>query len=295
MMNTFQMKAALSPYLKGTVALKDNGQYLAFPLNQITAGLQANAYYFDHPEWAEEYLIYCHRSDHFKSRWQAASGDWDDKVVVDIGCGPGNIFATLQGNPRLLIGVDVAPNSLLFAAKQGYVPVLADATALPFTSEFADIVTLNATLHHCDDMETVLREAARLVKPGGVIVTDHDPQLSAWNYKGLAKLLWHARLWYYRWIGHSFHKSGPQQQAALASEIHHKPGHGVTEQFFKNTLEPLGFTVKVFPHNHEIGADALKGIPGKAEFKYRLGNVLSARNPDAASSALSLMCVATKH
>ncbi|WP_420153382.1 class I SAM-dependent methyltransferase [Siphonobacter sp.] len=292
MMTATRLQETLAPYLTAPGQEKDG--YLAFPITNPTEGLRANAHYFDHPEWAEEYLIYCHRSEPFKSRWQAAAGDWTDKVVVDIGCGPGNIFATLQGKPKLLIGVDVAPQSLAFAAQQGYLPVLADATALPFTSGFADLVTLNATLHHCDDMQAVLAEAARLVKPGGLLITDHDPQLSAWNYKGMAKLLWNARLWYYNWIGHSFHKSNVQQEAALASEIHHKPGHGVTPELFQQTLEPVGFQVNLYPHNHEVGAEVLQGIHGKAELKYRLGNLLSARNPNAKTSALSLMCVAQK-
>ena len=64
------------------------------------------------------------------------------------------------------------------AQKIGYMPVLADAQYLPFVSGFADIVTLNAALHHCDDMVQALTEAARLVCPGGLLITDHDPQIS---------------------------------------------------------------------------------------------------------------------
>lgn len=78
-------------------------------------------------------------------------------------------------------------------AAQGYIPLLADAHAIPLRSEIADVVALNATVHHCDDMRAVLAESARLVKPGGVIVIDHDPQQSAWDYRGLGKLLWEIR------------------------------------------------------------------------------------------------------
>ncbi|RYZ50274.1 MAG: class I SAM-dependent methyltransferase, partial [Chitinophagaceae bacterium] len=206
----------------------------------------------------------------------------------------GNIFASLGGKPKLLIGVDVAPTSLLLAKRQGYTPVLADATNLPFVSGFADIVVLNAALHHCDDMEAVLKEGARLVKPGGLLVTDHDPQLSAWDYKGPAKWMWDARLVVYKIIGKGFHKSNSQQQWALASEIHHQPGHGVTETFFKEALLPLGFTVKVYPHNHSLGAEVLQGKTGRAEWKYWIGNLLSGRHPNKKESALSLMCIARK-
>jgi ubiquinone/menaquinone biosynthesis C-methylase UbiE len=288
------MKNKITPFLKPGVDIKQTGRYLECKITKPTEAIKANAYYFGNFDWAEEYLTYCHRSDSFKNRWTAALGDWTDKVIVDIGCGPGNIFATLKGNPKLLIGIDVAPKSLEFASDLGYTPVLADATNLPFISGFADIVTLNAALHHCEDMEAVLKEAARLVKPGGLIVTDHDPQRSAWDYKGLAKLLWKARLVYYKIIGHGFHKTSNQQYWALATEIHHKPGHGVTEAMFKKLLGPLGFKVNVYPHNHEVGAEVLDGKKGKAAFKYRIGNLLSGRNPNADSSALSLMCVARR-
>lgn len=286
------MKANIAHLLLPDVLYKNQEDYIEFPILRKSKALDANAHYFGQQEWAEEYLKYCHRGKSFKSRWQEAVGDWTDKVVIDIGCGPGNIYATLQGKPKHLIGVDVAPKSLELAGKLGYTPVLADANNLPFKSGIADVVTLNATLHHCENMESVLKEAARLVKPGGVLVTDHDSQYSAWNYKGIAMLLWQARLLYYRMTGHGFHKSADQQKWGLACEIHHKPGHGVKKEMFESILEPHGFNVKVFPHNHTLGKSIFEGKIGKANLKYRLGNLLSFRNPSSAESALSLMCVA---
>ncbi len=289
------MITTIRSYLNEDHEVMERENYLEMPITNPSKGLCANAYYFSRYEWAEEYLTYCHRSEAFIDRWKKAIGDWTDKIVIDIGCGPGNIFASLEGKPKVLIGVDVAATSLEMARKIGYIPILADATKLPFKSGFADIVTLNAALHHCDDMEAVLKEAARLVKPGGLLITDHDPQLSAWNYKGIAKLLWNGRLVWYKVTGHGFHKSNEQQYWGLACETHHKPGHGVTKQMFKKTLEPLGFSVKIYPHNHQLGSEVFEGKIGKAEWKYRIGNILSGRNPNAKSSALSLMCVARKN
>ncbi|WP_240731669.1 class I SAM-dependent methyltransferase [Hymenobacter radiodurans] len=288
------MLSTVQPFLRSDAEVFERDDYLEIPITNPSEAIKANAYYFNHPDWAQEYLTYCHRSESFKSRWEAALGDCTGSIVVDIGCGPGNIFATIQGKPKLLIGIDVAPKSLEIAKRLGYVPVLADAVNLPFISGFADIVVLNAALHHCEDMAAILREAARLVKPGGLIITDHDPQLSAWDYKGIAKLLWEGRLVLYKITGHGFHKTDSQQYWGLQCEIHHKPGHGVTKQFFIDNLKPLGFEVDVFAHNHELGAEVLQGQKGKAELKYRIGNLLSGRNPSAEVSALSLMCVAKK-
>ncbi len=259
-----------------------------------TEAIRANAYYFGQQDWAQEYLDYCHRDTLFIDRWQYASGSWENKIVVDIGCGPGNLQASLQQKPALLIGVDVAPKSLELASHLGYAPVLADAHRLPFVSGFADLVLLNASLHHCENMEIILAEAARLLKPGGKLITDHDPQKSAWDYKGIAKLLWRARLKIYQLMGHSFHKEKEQQHWALKSEIHHKPGHGVSKKLFEHTLSKLGFHVQVYPHNHTMGKEIFTGSKGIPEFKYILATILSGRNPFADESALSLMCIAKK-
>ena len=288
------MKLDILPLVKAGFSFKDHGAYYEFPILDLSEALKANAYYFNNKEWAEEYLTYCHRESTFKDRWQEAAGDWSDKTVIDIGCGPGNIFANFEHKPKILIGIDVAPESLISASKNGYTSVLADANHLPFKSGIADVVTLNATLHHCDNMSAVLKEAARLVKPGGILITDHDPQLSAWNYKGLAMLLWNTRLLYYRWIGHGFHKTNEQQHWGLACEIHHKPGDGVSRHLFESVLKPMGFELNIYPHNHKLGTEIFKGQQGKADFKYRLGNLLSGRNPSASKSALTLMCVAKK-
>jgi ubiquinone/menaquinone biosynthesis C-methylase UbiE len=284
----------LGDILLPNVTLEHSGTYFHSKLERTSSAILANATYFGNAQWAQEYLDYCHRDSHFKSRWLAAGGDWTGKVVIDLGCGPGNIFATLGGKPKLLVGVDVAPGSLELAAKLGYTAVLADAANTPFRSSVADIVAINASLHHCEDMGAVLREGARLVKPHGLLITDHDPQLTAWDYKGVAKLMWNARLWVYRAARYGFHKTGSQQSWGLRTEVHHQPGDGVTKEFFRATLEPLGFDVSVYPHNHQIGAEALSGVVGAAKWKYRLGNMLSGRRPSAPTSALSLMCVARR-
>ena len=260
----------------------------------LSPAIQANQYYFGHPEWAEKYFEACHRDDAFKARWRAAMGSWDDKIVVDIGCGPGNLYASLGGSPRMLIGVDVSRGALEMARQIGYTPILADAHHLPFISSFADIVVINATVHHCGRMHKVLAQAARLVRPGGILITDHDPQRSAWNFKGLGMLLWKVRLPLYRLIKQWGHASCSEQTCRLASETHHDAGKGVSPKLYYKTLEPLGFTVKVYPHNHTVGAEVLQGNYGQSDRKYRFAQLVSGINPNSPEAALSLMCVATR-
>ncbi|MEM8674345.1 MAG: class I SAM-dependent methyltransferase [Cyanobacteria bacterium P01_G01_bin.67] len=263
---------------------------------ELTPAIIANQLYFNCDRWAKTYFDSCHRDLAFGERWLAITGGWDHKIVVDIGCGPGNLYATLKGNPQLLIGIDVAEGSLKMAQKIGYMPFIADAHHLPFISEFADLVTLNAALHHCEDMSRVLAEAARLVSPGGMLVIDHDPQLSAWNYRGIGMWLYKIRLSIiYRWFLKSLDIPETERLTALATETHHKPGAGVTKQLFAQVLEPMGFQVQFYPHNNAIGADALRGKYGNPpHWRYRVGQLLSGINPYSESAALSLMCVATR-
>jgi hypothetical protein len=91
-----------------------------------------------------------------------------------------------------------------------------------------------------------------------------------------------------------FHASLAEQTIALASEIHHNPGDGVTPQFFESVLVPLGFEVRLYPHNHNLGEEVFSGKWGRSEKKVRIAQMLSGLDPDSGTSALSIMCVATR-
>ena len=273
-----------------------SGKIPTNPIANPSPALEANSFYFGNPKWTKAYFDACHRDAAFKSRWMTATGSLDNKIVVDVCCGPGNLYANLGGDPKVLIGIDVAYGALELAQKIGYTPLLADAQDIPLTSGFADIVALNAAIHHCDDMEQVVRESARLVRPGGLLIIDHDPQLSAWNYKGLGMGLYKIRhLIYQRFMPH-LHLAAGEREFALATEVHHQPGKGVTRELLTETLEPLDFTVNLYPHNQAVGAEVFEGVIGDPpHWRYRLGQRLSGINPNTPEAALSIMCVAKRN
>lgn len=278
--------------LKPDAAIDWSGPIPADTNIKPSEGIDAHRRYFSNPRWLEGYFNHVHRDPAFRDRWAAALGDVRDKVVVEIGCGPGNVFSTLGVKPKALIGIDIAMGALEQARATGYEPLLADAHDLPLRSGVGDIVILNAAIHHCEHMHRALVEAARLVAPGGLLVTDNDPQRSAYSLKGLGRWLWNARLDFNYWIKRGCHSSREEQAAVVASELHHRAGDGVTPELFHKVLRPSGFDVQIYRHNHRLGAEVLKGQRGAAVLRWRVVQILSGLNPNAPESALSLMCLA---
>jgi ubiquinone/menaquinone biosynthesis C-methylase UbiE len=295
-MNTYPCISVLKKYLSLDANVFINEQNLpTFKIPIMTPAMKANSYFFGHPIWGKEYFESSHRHDVFRDRWVAATGSWDGKVVIDIGAGPGNLFATIGGCPQTLIAIDISPGALQMAKQVGYTPLLADAHQLPLTDGCADLVVANATLHHCDDMVQVLTEAARLVKPGGLLVTDKDPQSTALNLQGLGLFLREIRFFIYWLIRSKYYLSTEYRNARQATETHNqKPGDGITPAVYFEVLKPLGFEVKVFPHNHDLGAEVLEGKIGKMSWKRRLAQRLSGINPDTLEGAQSIMCIAKR-
>lgn len=258
--------------------------------------MAANASFFGDPVFGLKYFKLENSSREFGKRWQAAIGDWEDKVVVDIGCGPGNIYAVVGGSPREIFGVDISHGALIHAMQLGYTPLLADAHHLPFIDSFADIVILNAVLHHCDDMATVLTQAARLVRPGGLLITDEDPLSFIPNYQGLALAIVKARARFpMYWLpGRSQIKKSPAEEVLrIATEIHNRqPGDGVTRELFVNILEPLGFTIELYPHYHNVGDELFRGELGRLGWKDALIDLCC--GADAPQPVQSIACIARR-
>lgn len=274
----------------------DRHDILNCEIDSWTAGKIANATFFSNPIYSKTYFERENSSREFGERWRVALGDWDDKIVVDIGCGPGNLLAAVGGSPRIAIGIDISHGALKHARKVGYTPILADAHKLPLVDGFADIVTLNASLHHCDCMATVLAEAARLVRPGGLLITDEDPIAEVGTHTGIAALILAARERFpLYWLpGRSSLVRSPEELALRsATEIHNsRPGDGITLELFSQTLVPLGFTLNLYPHYHNVGAELFQGQLGRLGIKDRLIQLCAA--PEAPNPPRSVMCIARR-
>jgi ubiquinone/menaquinone biosynthesis C-methylase UbiE len=95
-------------------------------------------------------------------------------AVLDIGCGEGGLAKQLAEQGARVTGIDPGPAAVLKARTA--VPQAAFvegfAQALPFDDASFDLAILMNTLHHVPvaAMGQALREAARVLKPGGVLI-----------------------------------------------------------------------------------------------------------------------------
>ena len=91
--------------------------------------------------------------------------------VLDIGCGAGSVAkAVKRERPDLAVsGCDISRSAIAAAnaSTEGVDFRLATAERLPFGDAELDFVWIFDMLEHVDDPEQILREVARVLKPGG--------------------------------------------------------------------------------------------------------------------------------
>lgn len=89
--------------------------------------------------------------------------------VLDAGCGEGALAAAAVGSTLQVTGVDAAAAMVEAARRHG--PALrADFTALPLPDAMYDAVVAVNVLDHLERPECGLREALRVLRPGGLFV-----------------------------------------------------------------------------------------------------------------------------
>jgi SAM-dependent methyltransferase len=89
---------------------------------------------------------------------------------LDLGCGSGLYFDVLAATGRTVVGLDRSADQLHIAQGRSRQVVQGDGAALPFADcTFPTVVTLWISTD-VDDFAAVLREAARVLTPGGLVV-----------------------------------------------------------------------------------------------------------------------------
>ena len=114
-----------------------------------------------------------------------------EQAWLDVACGPGVVTRALARRVGSVVGADLTP-AMIEMARLESVGIanarfeLADASRLPFADGSFDGAVTRFSMHHIPSPIRIVREMARVVKPGGwVAVSDHvtsdDHAQAAWH------------------------------------------------------------------------------------------------------------------
>jgi ubiquinone/menaquinone biosynthesis C-methylase UbiE len=130
-------------------------------------------------------------------RMVAVSGLDEGTTVADVGTGTGFVAAGIAPRVGRVFAVDnssamleVARKNLSDLGLKNVEFLEGDVRALPIESSSMDAVFANMVLHHAEDPTAMLREMARIAKPGSLVaVVDEVEHPYAWMREE------HADLW----------------------------------------------------------------------------------------------------
>jgi len=94
--------------------------------------------------------------------------------AADLASGPGTLALRFAKHVRSIVALDLTPTILQRARQSARAEglenlycTLGDAGSLPFADASLDVVVTSYSLHHIPDPQRVVREMARVLRPGG--------------------------------------------------------------------------------------------------------------------------------
>lgn len=109
------------------------------------------------------------------AREVATRGRKRPPIIVDLGCGPGDLVVEISHRLReaRIVGIDMSPSMLLWAGRHATTDgrlrfLVGDASDLPFDDASVDLVVSTLSMHHWAEPAEVFAEIARVLRPDGV-------------------------------------------------------------------------------------------------------------------------------
>jgi SAM-dependent methyltransferase len=112
--------------------------------------------------------------------------------VLDLGCWNGENFMLYAPAGAQLFGSEISEDAAVEAKERGIEVIQADLNEpLAFESNRFDIVTSNQVIEHLADTDEFVKEAFRVLKPGGTTVVSTE-NMSSWHNISALLLGWQA-------------------------------------------------------------------------------------------------------
>jgi 2-polyprenyl-6-hydroxyphenyl methylase/3-demethylubiquinone-9 3-methyltransferase len=163
--------------------------------------------------------------------------------VADIGCGAGTQAGLWAQLGHDVNGLDVNESLVAIAARRAAAAGLTiqfdvgTATALPYDDASMDVCLLPELLEHVEDWESCVREAARVLKPGGVLYLSTTNVLCPVQQEFDLPLY----SWYPRPLKRRYERLAVTTRPALVNHARYPAVHWFSFYGLRDHLARLGF------------------------------------------------------
>ncbi len=146
--------------------------------------------------YESQFETYDEVNSHFKiyylefSRWIKKNLNEKHTLIADLGCGTGTLSKLLTERDHFVYGIDVSSKLIKVAiskSHKNFSPLISDISNLPIKNTSFDGIISFGVLDQVEQIEQVVDEAARVLKPGGLFLFDISPfpTLDFWYFFGL--------------------------------------------------------------------------------------------------------------